>query len=86
MSDTDRWQQIEDVFHGALERAPCERESYLTAACASDADLRAQVDALLSAHGRAENPLDSPAFELSAKAGWALSTWRCTWARGVTSR
>ncbi len=66
MSDTDRWQQIEDVFHGALERAPGERDSYLTATCASDADLRAQVDALLSAHGRAENPLDSPAFELAA--------------------
>ena len=48
------------------KRAPGERDSYLTAACASDADLRAQVDALLSAHGRAENPLDSPAFELAA--------------------
>ena len=66
MSDTDRWQQIEDLFHSALERATGERDSYLTAACASDADLRAQVDALLSAHGRAENPLDSPVFELAA--------------------
>jgi serine/threonine protein kinase len=66
MSDADRWRQIEDVFHGALERAPGERDSYLTAACSSDADFRAQVEALLSAHGRAENPLDSPAFELAA--------------------
>jgi serine/threonine protein kinase len=78
MSDTDRWQQIEDVFHGALERAPGERDSYLTAACASDADLRAQVNALLSAHGRAENPLDSPAFELAAGLPFPISSFSAT--------
>jgi eukaryotic-like serine/threonine-protein kinase len=62
----DRWQQIEDIFHAALERAPDGRDAFLAAACASDADLRAQVEALLMAHGRDENPLDSPALELAA--------------------
>jgi serine/threonine protein kinase len=66
MSTVDRWQQIEDVFHAALERAPGERDSFLAAACASDADLRAQVEALLRAHSGDENPLDSPALELAA--------------------
>jgi serine/threonine protein kinase len=66
MRTTDRWQQIEDVFHAALQHAPDERDSFLAAACAADADLRAQVDALLRAHGRNENPLDSPALELAA--------------------
>jgi serine/threonine protein kinase len=66
MSTTDRWQQIEDVFHAALERAPGERDSFLVAACAADADLRARVEALLRAHSRDENPLDSPALDLAA--------------------
>jgi serine/threonine protein kinase len=62
----DRWQQIEDVFHAALKRAPGERDTFLAAACASDAGLRVQVEALLSAHGKAENPLDSPPVEMAA--------------------
>jgi serine/threonine protein kinase len=66
MRTTDRWQQIEDVFHAALQRAPDERDPFLATACAADDDLRAQVEALLRAHGRNENPLDSPALELAA--------------------
>jgi serine/threonine-protein kinase len=57
----DRWQQIEDLFHEMLARAPEERAAFLDAACASDTDLRAQVKAYLDAHvelgSRYERPL-----------------------------
>src|SRR4051812_28640110 len=41
----------EAVFFAALARVdPAERAAYLNEACGSDADLRCQVDRLLSAH------------------------------------
>jgi len=66
MSTTDRWQQIEDLFHAALERTPGERDSFLAAACGSDDGLREMVNALLRAHSSDENPLDSPPLEIAA--------------------
>ncbi|HKX31703.1 MAG TPA: serine/threonine-protein kinase [Blastocatellia bacterium] len=66
MSAIDRWQQIEDVFHAALEQPPGERHSFLATACASDPDLRIQVEALLRAHEKGGNPLDSPVSKLAA--------------------
>ncbi len=41
---------IEDIFLAAVEKAPAERAAFLDAACAGDAGLRAQVEALLRSH------------------------------------
>ena len=35
-----RWQQIEELYHAALERAPAERAAFLAAVCADDTGLR----------------------------------------------
>jgi eukaryotic-like serine/threonine-protein kinase len=48
--DPDRWQQITEIFHGALAREPSSREPFVAAACRQDASLRAEVDRLLVAH------------------------------------
>lgn len=40
--------QTEEIFCAALEVAPEEREAYLDHACAGDAELRAEVDRMLS--------------------------------------
>jgi serine/threonine protein kinase len=66
MNAADRWQQIEDIFHSALERAPGERAAFLDAACAADGDLRAQVERLLKAHESDASFLDSSALKLAA--------------------
>lgn len=50
---SEHWQQLEDVFHAALERAPAEREAFVAAACSSDAGLRQEVERLLHAHEQA---------------------------------
>jgi hypothetical protein len=52
-----------EIFNAALERAtPAERAAFLDGACGEDADLRARVGALLSAHELAGGflPMDNP--------------------------
>src|SRR5690348_6869449 len=52
------------LFLEALEIAdPVEREAYLDRACAGDADLRRQAQALLAAHERPGSFLERPAVD-----------------------
>ncbi len=44
----NRWAQIEQLYHAALEREVHERERYLAEACAGDELLRLEVESLLS--------------------------------------
>src|SRR5262245_21948918 len=48
------------VLNAALELRPTERPAYLDDACAGDAALRQQVEALLLAHDQAESFLQAP--------------------------
>jgi serine/threonine protein kinase len=65
---TDRWQQqVEEIFHAALERAPHERASFLARACDSDSELRAEIESLLAAHEQSGSFLDAPAYQVSAE-------------------
>src|SRR6266498_54398 len=48
------------VLNAALELRPAERAAYLDQACAGDAALRKQVEALLQAHEQAEGFLEAP--------------------------
>jgi tetratricopeptide (TPR) repeat protein/tRNA A-37 threonylcarbamoyl transferase component Bud32 len=50
----ERWQKIENVFHEAVARRPAERAAFLARACAGDAELRAEVEALLAEDGGRE--------------------------------
>ena len=43
-----RWQEIQDVYLAALTRPPEERLAWLDAACATDPDLRDEVESLLA--------------------------------------
>jgi tetratricopeptide (TPR) repeat protein/predicted Ser/Thr protein kinase len=47
------WSRIKELFHAALERTPDERTRYLDATCADAAELRAEVERLLTAHAQA---------------------------------
>src|SRR5262245_21745433 len=48
MTDASRWTQIEEIFHEALELPENEREAWLDARCAGDAELRAEVASLIA--------------------------------------
>ena len=56
--DTDRWRQIQDVFHQAAGVPAAERDTFLDLACAEDSALRAEVAAMLEADARGASLLD----------------------------
>lgn len=57
----ERFRQVESIFAQALTAAPSERESILTQACDADADLRREVEKLLTAHDNAGAFMNQPA-------------------------
>jgi serine/threonine protein kinase/tetratricopeptide (TPR) repeat protein len=58
----DNLMTLEDIFLAAVEKAPADRAAYLEAACGADAELRAQVEALLRSHEEAGSLLEQPLF------------------------
>jgi eukaryotic-like serine/threonine-protein kinase len=62
----ERWQQLEAVLDRSLELTPAERAAYLQEACAGDAELRSEVEALLSADDEAGAFLSKSAGEVAA--------------------
>ncbi len=48
-----RWQRIKEILDEALERPPEERAAHVEAACAGDAALRREVEALLASYAQA---------------------------------
>ena len=61
-----RWQQIERLFHDALERPAGERAAFLDQSCAGDESLRREVNALLDSPATANRFLDRDALEVAA--------------------
>jgi serine/threonine protein kinase/Tfp pilus assembly protein PilF len=61
----ERWQQINDLFQSAAERAPEERAAFLDEACHGDEGLCREVESLLASYERSENFIESPAFEVA---------------------
>src|SRR2546422_10585624 len=61
----ERWQEINDLFQLTTERSPDERAAFLEKACHDDKDLRREVESLIASHERAENFIESPAFEVA---------------------
>lgn len=57
-----RWTQIEDLFHRAAECQPDQRPLLLDHACEHDADLRREVEALLSSDATAAVSVQSEVF------------------------
>ena len=56
----DRWQKIEEIFEIAVELPPGEREAYLQRTCGDDAELRREIEQLLSADEQAEEFIEEP--------------------------
>jgi serine/threonine protein kinase/Tol biopolymer transport system component len=64
----DRWEQIERLYHAALEIEPGGREAFLDEACAGDEDLRREVAELLACDVPDDSFIQSPAIEIAARA------------------
>ena len=73
----ERWRRLEEVFHGAAELDPPQQACYLDEACAGDAELRREAEALLASSG-GEGDL---AVEVGRAASCALAAARMVGAR-----
>ena len=61
---SDRWQQVERLYHAVLEREGNQRAAFLREACAGDNALRQEVESLLAQEA---GFLESPALEVAAQ-------------------
>src|SRR5215475_12494938 len=65
--DKQRWQQIESIYHAALDLDPNERAAFLAESCAEDSDLRREVVELLGFDGAAESFIQGNALAFEAR-------------------
>jgi serine/threonine protein kinase/formylglycine-generating enzyme required for sulfatase activity/pimeloyl-ACP methyl ester carboxylesterase len=63
----ERWEDIDRLYHAALEREPAARASFLDEACAGDDELRLEVATLLASDEQAGSFLATPAVEIAAR-------------------
>jgi len=59
----ERFRQIRNVFDALMEREPVTRAAFLEEACQGDAELRSEVQRLITAHEQAPGWLDKPVGE-----------------------
>ncbi len=62
----ERWQQIEQLYHAALEREAGARAGFLAESCAGDEDLLTEVETLLAEEQQAATFIEKPALHLAA--------------------
>jgi serine/threonine protein kinase/Flp pilus assembly protein TadD len=67
--DSERWKQLDNLLHAALERSPEERDAFLRQACAGDEPLEREARALLTLEQKAGGFLERPAIEVAARVG-----------------
>jgi len=60
-------EQVEKLFHAALELAPTDRNVYLSSACSGDKDLCEEVESLIAAYEEGNGFIEEPAFDLGMK-------------------
>jgi serine/threonine-protein kinase len=66
-ADPERWQRIEALLDEMFERPAGERRAFLDEACAGNPELRAQMEALLTADEEAGGFLATPAHQAAAE-------------------
>jgi serine/threonine protein kinase len=63
----ERWQQIEEVLQGALDRAPGQRAAYLKEVCAGNDELQTEASSLVNAYDAAADFIEEPAMAQDAR-------------------
>src|SRR5687768_8204386 len=66
MTAGEQWQQVQELFHSALEREPRDRFVFLDEACGGNEALRKEIAQLISAHETGDHFIDSPAYVAAA--------------------
>src|SRR5438094_691649 len=64
--NSKRSQEIDGIFQAALDLPSEQRLAYLDRVCASDEELRAEVESLISSYDRSGSFIEQPAIEIDA--------------------
>src|ERR1051326_1432007 len=78
MLNSERWRQVDKIFHEALKREPNERDGFLERECAGDASLRTEVETLIRAHKDAGSFMESPLPRMAMQVGTQLGSLELT--------
>jgi len=65
--EAERWHRVEQLYHEALKIDVAQRAVFVKEACQGDAELREEVESLLSYEKSAADFIETPAFDLAAK-------------------
>src|SRR3981189_1187109 len=60
--ERERWGQVEQIFHAALEVEESRRGELVRQSCAGDEDLCREVESLLAHHSESASFIETPAF------------------------
>ena len=63
----ERYRQIGELYHAALEADAAERAVFLETACAGDAELLREVESLIASHDEGADFIAAPALEVAAE-------------------
>jgi hypothetical protein len=66
--DSERWQNVERLYHATLECEESQRAAFLTHACCGDEALRREVESLIFYGSRTGNFIEGSALEIVAPA------------------
>ena len=61
---SERWKQIEQLYHLSLKQEWSQRAAFLKEACTGDEELRREVESLLAFEPRAESFIEAPPSQL----------------------
>ena len=70
----ERYQQIGEIYHSALELGPKQRVAFLAQACAGDEELLREVESFIASNEQAGEFIHAPALEVAAE---LLTTDQC---------
>ena len=65
--ESERWQQIKELYLAASEHEESERHLFLAEACGEDSALLSEVESLLACKAESKDFIESPALEVAAK-------------------
>ena len=63
----ERLQQIEELYHSALEHDPAGRAAFINESCSGDEELRHEVESLLASEAQARDFIEEPVHEAAAR-------------------
>jgi serine/threonine protein kinase len=59
----ERWQQVKEIFNLAIKYPPGERSVFLSKRCATDHQLRSEVESLIASNDKSGEFIDNPAYQ-----------------------